>query len=73
MRREPTALGRAIRRRLGEMGKTQMWLEEQVEARTGLFFDNSYLWKIIVGELATPRIVEAIREILDIPEEESEE
>lgn len=73
MRREPTALGRAISRRLGEMGKTQMWLEEQVEARTGLFFDNSYLWKIIVGELATPRIVEAIREILDIPEEESEE
>lgn len=73
MMREPTALGRAIRRRLKELGKTQMWLEEQVEDRTGLFFDNSYLWKIIVGELATPRIVEAIREILDIPEEESEE
>lgn len=71
MMREPTALGRAIRRRLKELGKTQMWLEEQVEDRTGLYFDNGYLWRIIVGELTTPRIVRAICEILDI--EESEE
>lgn len=71
MMREPTALGLAIRRRLKELGKTQMWLEEQVEARTGLYFDNGYLWRIIVGELTTPRIVRAICEILDI--EESEE
>ena len=48
-----------------------MWLEEQVEDRTGLYFDNGYLWRIIVGELTTPRIVRAICEILDI--EESEE
>ena len=71
MMREPTALGRAIRRRLKELGKTPMWLEEQVEDRTGLYFDNGYLWRIIVGELTTPRIVRAICEILDI--EESEE
>lgn len=71
MMREPTALGRAIRRRLKELGKTQMWLEEQVEDRTGLYFDNGYLWRIIVGKLTTPRIVRAICEILDI--EESEE
>ena len=71
MMREPTALGRAIRRRLKELGKTQRWLEEQVEDRTGLYFDNGYLWRIIVGELTTPRIVRAICEILDI--EESEE
>lgn len=70
MMREPTALGRAIRRRLKELGKTQMWLEEQVEDRTGLYFDNGYLWRIIVGELTTPRIVRAICEILDIGESE---
>lgn len=37
--------------------------------QTGLYFDDSYLGKIMTGEAAPVKIVAAIREILDIPEE----
>ena len=40
---------------------------EQVREKTGLYFDDSYLYKIRSGKLATPKIVTAIREILDLP------
>lgn len=46
------------------------WLE-QVGKSTGRYFDRSYLHKIQVGEIATPGIVQAIREILDLPEAET--
>ena len=61
--------GKAVKIRLIEMDKTQDWLVEQVKARTGLFFDSSYLWKILNGVVATPGMVTAIREILDLPAE----
>ena len=59
-----------IKKRLIDMDKSQVWLIEQVKVRTGLYFDSSYLWKIANGVLNTPHIVTAIREILDLPEEE---
>lgn len=63
-----TSFGKSVKIRLIEMGKTQDWLIEQVKNRTGLFFDSSYLWKIMNGVVATPGMVEAIREILDLPD-----
>ena len=63
-----TSFGKSIKIRLIEMEKTQDWLIEQVKNRTGLFFDSSYLWKIMNGVVATPGMVEAIREILDLPD-----
>lgn len=63
-----TAFGKSVKIRLIEMEKTQDWLIEQVKNRTGLFFDSSYLWKIMNGVVATPGMVEAIREILDLPD-----
>lgn len=60
--------GKAVKIRLIEMDKTQDWLVEQVRNRTGLFFDSSYLWKILNGVVSTPGMVAAIREILDLPE-----
>lgn len=58
-----------VKKRLIDLEKTQKWLEEQIRERTGLFVDSSYLNKIYSGERAAPKIVSAIREILDIKEE----
>ena len=61
-----TAFGKDIGKRLIDLDRTQVWLIDQVRQRTGLYFDDSYLYKIKTGQLATPKIVQAIRDILDI-------
>ena len=61
--------GKAIMHRLVDLEKDQVWLMEQVREKTGLYMDSSYLHKIKTGKAATPKIVAAIREILELPEE----
>ena len=61
-----TDYGKAIRIRLVELNQTQEWLIESVRERTGLYFDSSYLYKILTGRLSTPKVVEAINEILGV-------
>lgn len=56
--------GISIKVALLQMGKTQNWLIDEVAKRTGLYFDSSYLHKVMTGALATPSIVNAINEIL---------
>lgn len=63
-----TEYGKKIKFRLLEMDKTQVWLISEVRAKTGLYFDDSYLYKIMFGSLRTPKIVTAINEILEIVE-----
>lgn len=63
-----TAFGKDIGKRLIDLEHTQVWLIDRVRERTGLYFDDSYLYKIKTGQLSTPKIVRAIREILDLPE-----
>ncbi len=63
-----TAFGKEISKRLIDLGQPQKWLIEQVREKTGLYFDDSYLGKIKTGKIATPGIVKAIREILNLPE-----
>lgn len=60
--------GKAIKKKLVELDQTQVWLIDQVREKTGLYFDDSYLWKIMAGKLATPKIVQAICETLDLPD-----
>ena len=60
--------GKEIKKKLVDMDKNQSWLQEQVTEKTGLYFDCSYLNKIMTGKRHTPKIVQSIREILDIPE-----
>ncbi len=60
--------GKEIGKRLIDLDKPQLWLIEEVRNKTGLYFDDSYLYKIKTGQLATPKIVRAIRDILDIQE-----
>lgn len=68
-----TAFGKEIKKRLIDLEKPQIWLIEQVRDRTGLYFDDSYLSKIINGTLATPKIMGAIREILELEDGKEEE
>lgn len=58
--------GKEINHALVDLNQPKEWLIEQVRLTTGRYFDRSYLHKIEVGELSTPKIVQAICVILDI-------
>lgn len=49
------------------MERTQTWLIEQVKGLTGMYFDRSYLYKIMAGKIHTPVMIECIKKILDLP------
>ena len=61
-----TDFGLDVKTKLLRMGKEQRWLEEVVAEKTGLYVDSGYLYKILTGQRNAPKIVEAIREILNI-------
>lgn len=58
--------GKSIKIRLIEIGKTQRWLIEEVKRVTGLYFDDGYLYKVLVGKCENPKIIEAIKQILEM-------
>ncbi len=61
--------GLSVKVKLLQTGKSQKWLEEEVTAKTGLFVDGSYLYKIFTGQRNAPKVVDAICEILEIERE----
>ena len=61
-----TAFGKDIGKRLIDLDKPQTWLIEEVRNKTGLYFDDSYMYKIKTGQLSPPKVVQAICEILDL-------
>lgn len=63
-----TPFGLCVKTELLRKGKTQTWLQNEVTARTGLFLDDSYIYKILTGQRNAQKIVKAICEILEIPE-----
>lgn len=58
--------GKDIKKRLVDIDQTQNWLIDEVKNKTGLYFDSSYLYKVMSGRIATPSILQAICEILEI-------
>ena len=60
------SFGKEIKKRLVDIDKNQEWLIAQVKADTGLYFDSSYLYKVLTGTIATQSIVSSICRILDI-------
>ena len=58
--------GLCVKTKLLQLGKDQKWLEEAVSKKTGLFVDGGYMYKILTGQRNAPKVVAAIREILDI-------
>lgn len=71
-----TPFGKEVKKRLIDLDKEQKWLIESVSNRTGLYFDDSYLWKICNGVLKPTKIIETICDILDleysVPETQTE-
>ena len=65
-----TDFGLCVKTELLRRGKEQKWLEEAVSEKTGLFVDNGYMYKVLTGQRNAPKIVAAIREILNLPEME---
>lgn len=66
MVRGATDYGKAIKRRLDDLEMTQEQLITEVTKRTGLYFDSSYLYKVMVGKQNSSNIISAINEILGI-------
>lgn len=66
-----TPFGLCVKTELLRKGKTQTWLQNEVTARTGLFLDDGYIYKILTGQRNAPKIIQAIRDILDISETSS--
>ncbi len=67
---EYTRFGVTVKTKLlGPPVKTQTWLAEQVQAKTGMYVDASYISKILTGQRNAPKIVQAIREILDLEDQ----
>jgi hypothetical protein len=58
--------GLAVKTKLLQLGKGQKWLEERVTEATGLYVDSGYMYKILTGQRSAPKIVAAIREILEM-------
>lgn len=63
-----TPFGLCVKTELLRTGRTQKWLEEEISTRTGLYTDSGYMHKILTGQRSAPKIVQAIREILELPE-----
>ena len=61
--------GKEVKKKLVDIDQTQKWLMDQISKKTGLYMDSFYLYKILTGQSANPKIVVAIREILDLPDE----
>ena len=58
--------GLCVKTELIKKRRTQKWLEEEITKRTGLYVDSGYMHKILTGQRNAPKIVESIREILNI-------
>lgn len=63
-----TEFGLCVKDKLLRRGKDQKWLGEEVTNRTGLYVDSGYMYKILTGQRNAPKVVQAVCEILDIPD-----
>lgn len=63
-----TAFGVEVKKKLIDLGQSQVWLAEQVGKETGLFVDGGYIYKILTGRRNAPKIKASIENILGIVE-----
>ncbi len=62
-----TAFGLSVKMELLRQGKSQKWLEDQIRLHTGLYVDDSYMYKIFTGQRKPLKIINAIQIILELP------
>lgn len=61
-----TDFGLCVKTNLLQNGKDQKWLENAISEKTGMYVDNGYMYKILTGQRNAPKIVDAIKEILEL-------
>ncbi|WP_085833873.1 hypothetical protein [Clostridium merdae] len=59
-----TPFGIEVKTKLLCIGKNQEWLISKVKEKTGMYVDSSNLYKIMTGQLSSPKIESAIKKIL---------
>ena len=70
---EYTEFGTAVKTKLlGPPSRTQEWLAKAVSEKTGLVVDGPLISKILTGQRKSPRIIQAIHEILDISDQQAD-
>lgn len=62
-----TDFGLCVKTELLRRGMEQKELEKRITEKTGLYVDSSYLAKIFNGQRNAPKVVQAIRDILELP------
>ena len=67
-----TVFGKEVKKKLVDIGQSQAWLMDKINGKTGLFIDSGYMYKILTGKRNAPKIVSAIRDILELPGDEKE-
>ena len=65
-----TDFGLCVKTELLRRGMEQKELEKRITEETGLYVDSGYIYKILTGQRNAPKVVQAIRDILDLPAEE---
>ena len=65
-KRPITDFGKSVKFALIDEGKTLTWLSAEVTKKTGLYLDSSYMNKILTGQKNPEKIIDAIKEILEI-------
>ena len=61
-----TEYKKTVKKRLIDLEKNTEWLANEVNARTGLHCDRPYVSKVMSGVRHSPRVTEAINQILGI-------
>ena len=64
-----TDFGLRVKTELLRRGKEQKWLEQRITETTGLYVDSSYISKILTGQRKASKIVQSIKEILELEKE----
>ena len=62
--------GKEIKKRLVDIDQTQEWLIRKVREDTGLFFDGSYLYKVLVGKNRNPKIMASIERMIGLVDDD---
>ncbi len=70
LKRTPTAFGLTVKTRLLEIGQPQEWLIRACREKTGMYVDSSTMYKLLTGQLDSQRLKAAIREVLQIPDDQ---
>lgn len=60
--------GKEVKKKLVDIDRTQAWLAQEITKKTGLYMDSSRMSKICCGVDRSPKVIAAIREILDLPD-----